>query len=134
MQSPSLNKCEVPGIVLIAFLLISTISPLTANSSPVPPGKSLAKQPLIVFLITEDSLNYEAHRTIPVFAEKIRKEFGYDVAVLLGSGPHGACRFPDIHKIDDAALLVVFQGVLHYRMIRWESLRTISKKENHSSE
>jgi type 1 glutamine amidotransferase len=66
------------------------------------------KQPLIVFLITEDSLNYEAHRTIPVFAEKIRSEYGYEVAVLLGSGPHGACVFPDIQKIESASLLIVF--------------------------
>jgi type 1 glutamine amidotransferase len=61
-----------------------------------------------VFLITEDPLNYEAHKTIPVFADKLRKEYGYEVTVLLGSGPHGAYRFPDIHKIDDASLLVIF--------------------------
>lgn len=70
------------------------------------PAKS--RKASIVFLITEDPLNYEAHKTIPVFAEKIRKEYGYEVTVLLGNGPHGAYRFPDIHKIDEASLLVVF--------------------------
>jgi type 1 glutamine amidotransferase len=70
--------------------------------------KESARKAHIVFLITEDPLNYEAHKTIPVFADKIRKEFGYEVTVLLGSGPHGAYRFPDIHKIDDASLLIVF--------------------------
>ncbi len=67
-----------------------------------------ARKAKIVFLITEDPLNYEAHKTIPVFAEKIRKEYGYEVTILLGSGPHGAYRFPDIHKVEDASLLVIF--------------------------
>lgn len=70
--------------------------------------KESARKARIVFLITEDPLNYEAHKTIPVFANKLRNEYGYEVTVLLGSGPHGAYRFPDIHKIDEASLLIIF--------------------------
>jgi len=86
------------------------------------------KKSRIVFLITEDPLNYEAHKTIPVFAERLRKEFGYDVTVLLGSGPHGACRFPDIQKIDDAALLVVFSRRIALPHDQMEVIKNYLKK------
>jgi type 1 glutamine amidotransferase len=108
MLSPSLKKCGFLGIFLIAFLLLPGSSLPAGENNVEKSEHKIAKRPLIVFLITEDTLNYEAHKTIPMFAEKIRKEYGYEVAVLLGRGPHGACRFPDIHKIDDAALLIVF--------------------------
>lgn len=62
----------------------------------------------IVFLITEDELNYEAHKTIPVFAAFLRKEYGYKVSVLLGSGPRGAYTYPNLELLNDAGLLVVF--------------------------
>lgn len=68
----------------------------------------LKKSPLIVFLITEDSNNYQAHITIPVFADMLTKKYGYNTRVLLGKGPHGACIFPDMNILSGADLLVVF--------------------------
>src|SRR6478672_10906742 len=67
-----------------------------------------AKKAHIVFLITKDSNNYEAHNTIPVFAEKLRKEHGYNVTVLLGDGEHGSYRYPSVNALANADLLVVF--------------------------
>lgn len=107
MEYLSRKKCHVLFIALFFFFLPGEEIRAEENSS-VHDSENNFKKTRIVFLITEDTFNYEAHKTIPVFAEKLRKEHGYEVTVLLGSGPHGAYRFPDIHKIDDASLLVVF--------------------------
>ena len=66
------------------------------------------KKTHIVFLITKDTNNYEAHLTVPVFAEKLRKELGYDVTVLLGEGDHGSYRYPSVDALSTADLLIVF--------------------------
>ena len=68
----------------------------------------MAKKPHIVFLITKDTNNYEAHKTVPRFAETLEKEHGYEVTVLLGSGDHGSYRFPSMDALSQADLLVVF--------------------------
>jgi type 1 glutamine amidotransferase len=62
----------------------------------------------IVFLITKDTFNYQAHKTVPVFAEMLRNKFNYDVTVLLGSGDHGSYKYPHIESINEADLLIVF--------------------------
>jgi len=96
-------------LILLMIFIFNPVAGIHAgvhNTGTSETGK--ARKARIVFLITEDPLNYEAHKTIPVFAERIRKEYGYEVTVLLGTGPHGAYRFPDIHKIDEASLLVIF--------------------------
>lgn len=64
--------------------------------------------PHIVFLVTEDTLNYEAHKTIPVFAELVKKQLGYSATVKLGRGTHGAYSYQDFEEIDKADLLVIF--------------------------
>jgi type 1 glutamine amidotransferase len=66
------------------------------------------EKPSIVFLITKDSNNYEAHNTVPLFAEMLRKEHGYNVTVLLGTGDHGSYRYPSMDALSKADLLVVF--------------------------
>ena len=68
----------------------------------------IKEKPSIVFLITKDSNNYEADKTIPVFAEMLRKQHGYDVTVLLGEGGHGSYRYPTLEALSEADLLVVF--------------------------
>jgi type 1 glutamine amidotransferase len=68
----------------------------------------IEKKPSIVFLVTKDSNNYEAHNTIPLFAEMLRKEHGYEVTVLLGTGDHGSYRYPSMDALSKADLLVVF--------------------------
>ena len=68
----------------------------------------MKKKPSIVFLITRDTNNYEAHKTVPLFAELLRKEHGYKVKVLLGNGEHGSYRYPSMKALSKADLLVVF--------------------------
>ncbi|MBS1746492.1 MAG: ThuA domain-containing protein, partial [Bacteroidetes bacterium] len=70
--------------------------------------ENLKKKPYIVFLITEDTNNYEAHKTIPLFADMFEKEHGYTCKVILGKGTHGAYSYPDLKPLDKADLLVVF--------------------------
>ena len=88
-------------LILIALLLIAMIANVVDAEQP-------AKKPHVVFLITKDTNNYEADITIPVFAEKLRKEHGYDVTVLLGEGEHGSYRYPSVDAVAKADLLVVF--------------------------
>ena len=64
--------------------------------------------PHVVFLINEDPDNYEAPRTIPVFAESLRREHNMMVTVLLGEGERAAFRFPNLEVISGADLIVVF--------------------------
>lgn len=62
----------------------------------------------IVFLISEDPNNYEAHVTIPEFARQLEENFRFKTQVLLGNGPQHAYEFPDLSVLADADLLVVF--------------------------
>lgn len=95
-------------IFIVLFLFNPAVSIHAGSYHPGEAEITKAEKERIVFLITEDPLNYEAHKTIPVFAEMLKAQYGYEVTVLLGSGPHGACRFPDIQKVNDASLLIVF--------------------------
>lgn len=65
------------------------------------------EQPHVVFLISKDPLNYQAHITIPAFAGRLRSQ-GFDVSVLLGEGEPEAFRFPGLKVLSRADLLVVF--------------------------
>ncbi|MEP7108547.1 MAG: ThuA domain-containing protein [Ferruginibacter sp.] len=100
-------------IITIMLLFASTVN----NASAA--GKELIqhikenveyskKKPFIVFLITKDSNNYEADKTIPLFAETLKKEHGYEVTVLLGEGNHGSYRYSSLEALSRADLLVVF--------------------------
>ncbi len=71
-------------------------------------AECIKKKPHIVFLITEDSNNYEAHKTVPRFAEMLKKEQGYQVTVLLGKGDHGSYSYPSMEALSKADLLVIF--------------------------
>lgn len=62
----------------------------------------------IVFLISEDPDNYEAHKTIPPFAEQLSQQTGYKTTVLLGQGERNAFYFPNLSVIKKADLVVVF--------------------------
>lgn len=64
--------------------------------------------PHIVFLISEDSLNYNAHITIPAFAKFMEARYGYKTSVLLGKGKRVSYSFPGIEVLSKADLLVVF--------------------------
>jgi type 1 glutamine amidotransferase len=73
------------------------------------PGEARSQEtPHVVFLINEDPYNYEAHRTVPPFADMLEREHGYEVTVLEGKGELPALEFPDLNVIADADLLVIF--------------------------
>ncbi|MEO8962936.1 MAG: ThuA domain-containing protein [Ginsengibacter sp.] len=99
-------------IVRSLFILLATISmlpsfgkdsqSLTFHLKPIKPNSH------IVFLISKDPLNYEADKTVPPFAEMLRKEYGFHVTVLMGEGQHGSYQYKGLDIIKDVDLLVVF--------------------------
>lgn len=78
------------------------------RTSAAEPNPSRTDGPSIVFLVSEDPLNYKATQTIPVFAEMLRNRYGCSCTVIRGEGEPSAFRFPGLEAIRDADLLVVF--------------------------
>ncbi len=70
---------------------------------PIPDPK-----PRIVFLVSKDPLNYEAHLTIPRYAENLKKNGHFKVKVLESKGDRRQAHIPNINAIKKADLLVVF--------------------------
>ena len=68
----------------------------------------LKPKPRVVFLVSKDPLNYEADKTIPVFAEKLKDQMKYRVKVIEAKGPRISAHLPEIDAIKKADLLVVF--------------------------
>jgi len=67
------------------------------------------EKPHILFLISEDPHNYEAHKTIPRFAKMLNREHNFDTTVLFGEGEHISFHFPGLTEaISEADLLVIF--------------------------
>ena len=93
---------------LLFILLVNGAGAGVMNIAALQDRGVIKKGSLIVFLVTEDPNNYNAHVTIPVFADLLTKKYGYNTRVLLGEGPSGACRFPDMKVLAEADLLVVF--------------------------
>ncbi len=96
------------------LISINSISPVLAilaicvlNANPLF-GQSKARKPNIVFLISEDPLNYEAHITIPPFADSLQKAGLFNTTVLKGYGKHESFRFGSLDALDKADVLVVF--------------------------
>jgi hypothetical protein len=67
-----------------------------------------ATKPHVVFLISEDPDNYEAHKTIPPFAEMLRSSTGLTTTVLKGEGELASFRFPGLAEALAKADLLVF--------------------------
>lgn len=87
-----------PGILLIITLGLGC-------QSSVSPAK---EQKRVVFLVSEDPDNYEADRTIPVFAGQLQDKFKVRTRVLRAEGERISFVFPEIEALDSADLLVVF--------------------------
>lgn len=93
-----------PGLFVPMLLLLGVLASLqTFGNNP-----SKEKKAHIVFLISEDPDNYEAHKTIPAFAETLERDHGFKVTVLLGEGPREAYSFPNMDVVAKADLLVIF--------------------------
>jgi type 1 glutamine amidotransferase len=99
------NPIKLKILILVMFLMTGiAIVKGNDNIQHIQPPLD----PHIVFLISEDPLNYEAHKTIPPFAKVLKEKHGFKVTVLLGSGKHGAYQFPEMDIINEADLVVVF--------------------------
>jgi type 1 glutamine amidotransferase len=72
-------------------------------------ASAAAAKPHVVYLISEDPDNYEAHRTVPVFAEELRTKHGMDVTVIKGEGKLVEFRFPRLTEVLPRADVVVVQ-------------------------
>src|SRR5690606_12001595 len=91
------------AILIFIFSLTSPIKGFNQGDN-----NSRGEKPHIVFLISEDPDNYEAHKTIPPFAESLENEGTYKATVIQAEGPRNSSRFPGLEILSDADLLVVF--------------------------
>lgn len=115
--------------MIICLLIITQIVAGFTSLTPINhKPNTLNKKPHLVFLITEDPDNYEAHKTIPVFAEMLRKKMGYDVTVLLGTGSRGAYTYPNFDVVAKADLLVVFARRIALPHAQMNSLKNYLKE------
>ncbi len=110
-------KTALTGILyLCLFFGISGIfaQPAVANSSvllfeTINSDSEEIERPHILFLISEDPHNYEAHKSIPRFARMLEREHDFKTTVLLGEGELTSFYFPDLTEaISEADLLVIF--------------------------
>lgn len=94
---------------LVALWILLFIMVVRGYSNEMRTPENFYKEPLhIVFLISEDSLNYSAHITIPAFAKHLEVQYGYKTTVLLGSGERSSYSFHGMDILAKADLLVVF--------------------------
>lgn len=66
------------------------------------------EKPHIVMLVSEDPDNYEAHKTIPRFADMLQQAHDFRVTVIQGEGALERFHFPGLEILSEADLLVVF--------------------------
>jgi len=98
--------------ITLLFAFVTNNASAGANELMQPikqKAESTVKKPRIVFLITKDTNNYEAHNTVPRLAEILTKEYGYEAIVLLGTGDHGSYSYPSLEARSGADLLVDFE-------------------------
>lgn len=72
------------------------------------PSGFRSSQGQLLFLVSQDPNNYEAHKTIPPFAEMLQREYGFKSKVIQGEGDPGASHFPGLEEVRQADLLVIF--------------------------
>ncbi len=88
------------ALAAVAMLAFGLPFAITAWAEEEPPH--------IVFLVSEDEHNYEAHETIPPYAQWLEEEHGFRTSVIQGEGEPTAHHFPDLEIITEADLVVVF--------------------------
>ena len=103
-QNSKLGQRLLERLFLPGMLVLAVVASLQTYAI----GHFRQPKPHIVFLVSEDPDNYEAHKTIPAFAKMIERDHGFTVSVLLSDGPREASSFPGIDVISRADLLVVF--------------------------
>src|SRR5690606_31153582 len=83
----------------------------------------------IVFLITDDSDNYEADKTIPVFARQLEDKYQYTSYVQLGHGPQNAYQFPELFILRDPDLLLLFERRLTLPLAQIKQIKQYINQE-----
>lgn len=101
-----MNLWKIYPSLFCSLLLVLKAGTVSAETKSLDVDRNV--KPHIVFLISEDPDNYEAHLTIPVFAEQLKKDLGYQVTVIQGQGERHAYEFPGLEILDKADLVVVF--------------------------
>lgn len=89
--------------VLVVLLVVSIPAKSAGQNSP-----EEQPEPHVVFLVNEDPNNYEAHKTIPAFAEELRTADDFQTTVIQAVDKLPAIRFPGLDILSEADLLVVF--------------------------
>ena len=104
-MTPVTRSSRIQNTVIVAITVLCIIIPVIGSLAQ---KNVKANAGHIVFLISEDPDNYEAHITIPAFAQVLQREYGFKTTVLLGTGPRAGFRFPNLEVLSTADLLVVF--------------------------
>lgn len=100
----------------------------TVQYSKAEPIGFLDPKPRIVFLVSKDPLNYEAHRTIPKYAESLQNSGRFKVRVLEAKGDRKQAHIPNINAIKKADLLVVFCRRLALKPVQMQILKNHVRK------
>ena len=90
------------SLALLFVTALGSISLEAASAKSAGGGKN------ILFLVSEDPDNYEATKTIPPFAEMLKREHGYQTTVLHRGGTLSAATFPGLEAALAKADLLVF--------------------------
>lgn len=108
MESKNLSAFarSISRLAAAALALLLGLGALVSKAPAA--AQSAGKAPSVLFLISEDPDNYEAHKTIPPFAESLQKTHGYRTTVLKGEGPLNAFRFAGLAEALAKADVVVF--------------------------
>ncbi len=87
-------------------------------------------KPSIVFIVSNDPLNYEAYNTIPKYAGWLEEQGKYQVQVIEAIGERRKAHLPDIKAIKKADLLVVFCRRLAFKPKQMKILKDYVRKGN----
>lgn len=88
--------------------LLCLVATLNLLSGPVVWSQTRTRIPHVVFLISDDPINYSAELTIPPFADSLQKSGLFKTTVLKGHGQHESYRFEGLEVIAKADVLVIF--------------------------
>lgn len=104
ITAPTLRDlCVTFAVFLSAWSLAGRSSGFAAEE------EKSEEPPHVVVLVGDDANNYEAHRTMPRFAESLRKRGLANCQVIVAEGDMNASHFPGLQKsLQDADLLVIF--------------------------
>lgn len=103
-----MNELRIGNVIRRTVILVVCATLVSAVFASEAPHSQKEAKAHIVFLISEDPDNYEAHKTIPAFAEQLRQHHNFEVTVLLGNGPREGFHFPGLDVLEKADLLIVF--------------------------